>query len=51
MDKKDWKDNEFTEKIRITKQDRDYIKRIRGQTSMARKLQEIIKSYEEKTKV
>lgn len=48
MDKKDWESNEFTEKIRITKEDRDYIKSIRGKTSMAKTLQEIIKKYADK---
>lgn len=45
MEKKDWDDNEFTERIRITKEDRDYIKKIKGKTSMARKLQEIISKH------
>lgn len=36
---------EFTKKIRITEEDLDYIRKIKGKGSMARKLQEIISKH------
>lgn len=43
--KMDWTETEFTHKVRISEEDLNYIKRIRGKTSIARKLNEIINKY------
>lgn len=45
MEKQNWAENEFQKQIRITEEDLNYIKKIRGRTSTARKLQEIIQKY------
>lgn len=46
-EKRDWEDTDFTEKIRISRQDLEFIKRIKGKKSLARTLQEIIQKYGE----
>lgn len=45
MTKQDWENNEFQKMIRIMEYDLKYIKDIRGKTSAARKLHEIITFY------
>jgi len=44
-EKRDWEDTDFTEKIRISKDDLEYIKKIKGKKSLARTLQEIISKH------
>lgn len=44
-EKRDWEDTDFTEKIRISREDLEYVKKIKGKKSLARTLQEIIKKY------
>lgn len=43
MDKQNWEENEFQKQVRVTEEDLQYLKKIRGKLSIARKLQEIIK--------
>jgi len=43
--KKNWEETQFIHKVRITKEDLDYLKVIKGRQSMARKLQEIINKH------
>lgn len=42
MEKKDWNETEFTEKIRITKEDLEYVRSTKGKKSLAGRLREII---------
>lgn len=45
MERKDWKESLFTKKIRITEEDLEYIRKLKGKGSLARKLQEIISKH------
>mgnify|MGYP001167295444 CR=1 FL=1 len=51
MEKQNWEENEFQKQIRITEESLRYIKKIRGKTSSARKLDEIIDFYKKNGKV
>lgn len=42
-EKRGWEDTDFVQKVRITREDLEYLKRIKGKMSIARQLQEIIK--------
>lgn len=42
MERNDWEESLFTKKIRITEEDLEYIRKLKGKWSLARKLQEII---------
>lgn len=48
MEKKDWGETEYTERVRITKEDLEWLKKKKGKKTLAGKLQEIIKVYREK---
>ena len=48
MEKQNWEENEFQKQVRMSERDWKYLKRIKGKTTIARKLQEIVKFYEEK---
>jgi hypothetical protein len=45
MERNKWEDTNFTEKIRITKSDLEYIRKSKGKKSLAGKLKEIISAY------
>lgn len=45
MDKQNWEENEFQKQVRLSEEDWKYLKRIKGKTTIARKLQEIINKY------
>lgn len=50
MNKQNWEENEFQDKIRIKREKLEYIKKIRGTTSQARKLDEIIEFFKKHNK-
>jgi len=45
MERNKWEDTNFTEKIRISKSDLEYIRKSKGKKSLAGKLKEIINAY------
>lgn len=42
---RNWEETIFTKKIRITEEDLEYIRKLKGKGSLAKKLQEIIKKH------
>ncbi len=42
MEEKNWNESKFSKKVRITDEDLEYLKTIRGKLSIAGKLSEII---------
>lgn len=43
--KRDWTETEFTHKVRISEEDLNYIKKIKGKKSIAGKISEIINKH------
>lgn len=51
MNKEGWGKTEYTELIRASKSDKEYVRAIKGRVSMAKKLSEIIQFFRENNQI